>query len=174
MSEAISIVENVISSVQVSVDPATHRKLAVDANNSTWEILGKPQSEISDDDAEEMTRRAYAAAYHWQRAEGASPANEARANWLLSRVWAVRNNGELALQHARRCLAVCESATLVDFDLAYAHEALARSFACLGNSQQAQIHRAIAHEIPIADPEDKEVVDNDLQSEPWFGMNFAE
>ena len=49
----------------MSIDPATHRKLAVDANNATWEILGKALTEISDDDFEEMTRRAYAAAYHW-------------------------------------------------------------------------------------------------------------
>ncbi|MFM8997754.1 MAG: hypothetical protein ACKOJD_06540, partial [Candidatus Limnocylindrus sp.] len=106
--------------VDMSIDPAAHRTLAVDANNATWEILGKDLSKISEDDAEEMTRRAYAAAYHWQRAEGTIPANEARANWLLSRVWAVRQNGELALHHALRCLTVCESAGLQDFDLAYA------------------------------------------------------
>ena len=90
----------------MSIDPATHRKLAVNANNATWEILGKTPNEISEDEAEEMTRRAYAAAYHWHRAEGAGPENEARASWLLSRVWVVRQNGELALHHARRCLAV--------------------------------------------------------------------
>ena len=154
----------------MSIDPATHRKLAVDANNATWEILGKELTEISDDDAEEMTRRAYAAAYHWQRAEGASPANEARASWLLSRVWVVRQNGELALHHARRCLAVCESAGLVDFDLAYAHEALARSFAALGSAEQARHHLAIARDVPIADTEDRTLVEADLAGEPWFGL----
>ncbi|MFM7127156.1 MAG: hypothetical protein ACKOYO_09905, partial [Actinomycetota bacterium] len=86
----------------MAIDPATHRTLAVDANNSTWEILGKPLNEISGDEAEDMTRRAYAAAYHWQRADGATPANEARASWLLSRVWVVLGNGDLALHHARR------------------------------------------------------------------------
>jgi hypothetical protein len=154
----------------MSIDPATHKKLAVDANNATWEILGKELSEISDDDAEEMTRRAYAAAYHWQRAEGASPANEARASWLLSRVWAVRQNGEVALFHAQRCLAVCESAGLMDFDLAYAHEALARSFAALGVAEQASRHLAIARGVPIADAEDRTLVEADLAGEPWFGF----
>lgn len=154
----------------MSIDPATHKRLAVDANNGTWEILGKELSEISDDDAEEMTRRAYAAAYHWQRAEGASPTNEARASWLLSRVWAVRQNGELALHHAQRCQAVCESAGLVDFDLAYAYEALARSFAALGNAEEARRHLAIAREVPIADAEDRTLVEADLAGEPWFGL----
>jgi len=154
----------------MSIDPATHKKLAVDANNATWEILGKDLSEISDDDAEEMTRRAYAAAYHWQRAEATGPANDARASWLLSRVWAVRQNGEVALFHAQRCLAVCESAGLVDFDLAYAHEALARSYAALGIAEQASHHLAIARGVPIADTEDRTLVEADLAGEPWFGL----
>ena len=147
-----------------------HRKLAIDANNSTWEILGKPLNEISEAEAEEMVRRAYAAAYHWQRAEGATPANEARASWLLSRVWVVLNNGELALHHARRCLAVCESAGLVDFDLAYAHESLARALACLGDSLQAQQQLSTARQVPVADAEDKAQVEADLASEPWFEL----
>lgn len=154
----------------MSVDPADHRKLAVDANNSTWEILARPADEISEDDAEEMTRRAYAAAYHWQRAEGATPANEARASWLLSRVWVTQRNGELALRHARRCLAVCESAGLVDFDLAYAHEALARSYACLGDMGHALHHHVTSGEVPIGDPEDRTLVEADLATEPWFGL----
>jgi len=154
----------------MSIDPAAHRTFAVDANNATWEILGKGLNEISENDAEEMTRRAYAAAYHWQRAAGTIPANEVRANWLLSRVWAVRQNGELALHHARRCLTVCESAGLQDFDLAYAHEALARSFAALGNAEQARHHLAIARDVPIADSEDRTLVEADLAGEPWFGL----
>ena len=156
----------------MSIDAATHRTLAIDANNSTWEILGKPVNEITDPEAEEMTRRAYAAAYHWQRAEGAGPANEARASWLLSRVWVVRNNGEVALQHARNCLSVCESAGLVDFDRVYAHESLARSYACLGDTDQARTHLLLARGVQLADPEDRTIVESDISSEPWFGLEL--
>ena len=155
----------------MSVDPSVHRKLAIEANNSTWEILGKPMGEITADEAEEMTRRAYTAAYHWQRAEGATTANEARASWLLSRVWVVRNNGNVALQHAQKCLAVCESSGLVDFDLAYAHESLARSYACLGDAQQARQHLLKAREVAVVDPDDRSLVDTDLVAEPWFELN---
>lgn len=154
----------------MTIDAATHRALAIEANNSTWEILRQPQAEITDDAAEEMTRRAYAAAYHWQRAERSTPANEARASWLLSRVWAVRGVGAVALAHAERCAAVCRDAGLVDFDLAYAHEALARANACLGNTDEALRHRALARAIAVNDAEDKRVVDSDLDAEPWFGL----
>ena len=65
---------------------------------------------------------------------------------------------------------MCESAGLVDFDLAYAHEALARSFAALRNPEQARHHLAIAGEVPIADTEDRALVEADLAGEPWFGL----
>lgn len=104
----------------MSVDPSTHRAVAIEANNATWERLGRPEDERTPADAEEMTRRAYAAAYHWDRAEGSGPANTARADWLLARVWAVRGEGTLALHHARRCLHTCDTAGLTGFDLAYA------------------------------------------------------
>ncbi|MEK0414879.1 MAG: hypothetical protein RL352_276 [Actinomycetota bacterium] len=152
----------------MAVDPSAHRSLAIEANNSTWEILGKPADQILPDEAEEMTRRAYAAAYHWQRAEGSTPANSARADWLLSRVWAVRGQGDQAMLYAKRCMATCETSSLVDFDLAYAHEALARAHACLGQASEARRHKERASQISIADPEDKAVVDGDLASEPWF------
>ena len=155
----------------MTVEPSVHRSLAIEANNSTWEILGKPVDQISPEDAEEMTRRAYAAAYHWKRAEGSTPANSARADWLLSRVWVVRGEGAQALNYARRCMETCEAAALADFDLAYAHEALARANACIGQAPEAKQHRDKAAQVPITDSEDKEVIDSDLASEPWFGLS---
>ena len=154
----------------MTIEKSVHRTLAVDANNSTWDILGKPTAEISLDDAEEMTRRAYAAAYHWERAEGYAPVNGARADWLLSRVWAVRGNGPAALHHAQRCLEACDSHGLNDFDRAYAHEAMARALACIGDHSPAREHLENAKWVPIADPEDKALVDSDLAAEPWFGL----
>lgn len=145
--------------------------MAVEANNSTWEILGKPPTEITPEEAEEMTRRAYAAAWHWSLAAGATPANAARASWLLARVWAVQGQGLLSLTHARECLATCESAGLVDFDLAYAHEALARAHACAGDPSEARAHLARARAVEVADPEDRAQVEADLGAEPWFGVN---
>jgi len=153
----------------MSVDPSTHRAVAIEANNATWELLGRPEDERTPADAEEMTRRAYAAAYHWDRAEGSGPANTARADWLLARVWAVRGEGTLALHHARRCLHTCDTAGLTDFDLAYAHEAMARALACLGDAAAARRHLASARAVPVADPEDRALLEADLTGEPWFG-----
>ena len=154
----------------MTVDSGVHRTLAIEANNSTWEFLGKDPADISLTEAEEMTRRAYAAAYHWARAEGTGPANEARAEWLLARVWVARGNGSVALGHAERCLSVCDSHGLVDFDLAYAHEAMARALACCGDSAGARQHLGLARAVDIADRDDRAQVESDLAAGPWFGV----
>lgn len=153
----------------MTIDAATHRALAIEANNSTWDHLSKPAAELDADGAEEMTRRAYAAAYHWARAERATVANEARAEWLLAKVWIARGNGALALWHAQRCADACTRGELVDFDLAYAHEVLARAHACLGDRDAARRHRDLAAVVVVADAGDREQVVADLAAEPWFG-----
>jgi hypothetical protein len=146
-----------------------HRRLGVEANNSTWELLGR-WSDLSVSEADDMLVRAYAAAYHWQRASGAGPANAVRASWLISRCHAVLGHGELALHHADRAMAIAIEAGLVDFDLAYAHEARARSLACLGRLDEAAGELAAARAVPIAGDDDRTIVEGDLAEEPWFGL----
>jgi uncharacterized protein YndB with AHSA1/START domain len=136
-----------------------HRAQGIEANNAVWSWLGLPAEQRTEDDDDAMTRSAYAAAYHWSKAAGRGPENEARAEWLLSRVWVARGQGELALHHGRRCMGVCRAAELEDFDLAYAHEALARALACLGRDDEARVELAAAHEVPIAGT--------------WFGLSPA-
>lgn len=159
--------------VPVDEDPVSswHRQSGVEANNSVWEILGD-DGRRSIEDLEEMTRRAYASAYHWDRAAGRGPVNAARADWMLARVWAVRGNADLALHHADRCMATCVEHGLVDFDLAYAYEARARALACAGRHDEARADRAAASAVPIADPEDEVVVVDDIAAEPWFGLSI--
>jgi uncharacterized protein YndB with AHSA1/START domain len=146
-----------------------HRRLGVEANNSTWELLGR-WPDLSAADTDDLLARAYAAAYHWQRASGAGPVNAIRASWLISRAHAVLGHGEVALHHADRALAVATDAGLDDFDLAYAHEARARALACLGRLDEAAAELATARAVPIGDDEDRAIVEADLAAEPWYGL----
>jgi hypothetical protein len=149
-----------------------HRKAAIDANNSAWELLG--HDDHSDawgpDEIDDLLGRAYAAAYHWRRAARRGPENAARASWLISRAHAVLGQGELALHHADQCLAATTAADLQDFDLAYAHESRARALACLGRLDEAAVELKAAHDVPIADDEDRAILVGDLESEPWYGL----
>ena len=141
-----------------------HRFQAVEANNSTWELIGLPSRTPEQD--EDMRRRAYAAAYHWDRALGRTPANSARADWLLAKVHLLAGAPETALRHAERCLAACEQHGLEDFDLAYAHEATARALKALGRDEEATRSWQAARAVLIADAEDREHVEEDLAEGP--------
>jgi hypothetical protein len=154
-----------------SLDADGHRSVAVEANNSVWELLdGRVHDES---EADELLQRAYAAAYHWHRATGSTPVNHSRASWLLSRAHAVLGHGELALHHARRSAAFLaeQGAEPADFDRAYAHEAAARALACLGRMEEARAEFDRARAVEIADSEDRSLVEGDLATEPWFGLD---
>jgi tetratricopeptide (TPR) repeat protein len=113
-----------------------------------------------------MLRRAYAAAYHWERAAGRAPANEARAVWLLSKVHLLAGLPDRALHYGDRCLEQCTANGLVDFDLAYAHECRARALRALGRDRDAAAEWERAKAVPIADPDDRSVVEADLAVGP--------
>ena len=142
------------------VDGEMHRRFAVEANNAAWELLAR--DDLDGDEAEDLMRRVYAAAYHWARAARRGPENEARAEYMIAKANWRLGRGEAALHHARRCLAATEAAGLVDFDLAYAHEALTRALLLLGRTDEAAAAWAAATSVPIADAEDKEILDADF------------
>lgn len=151
--------------------PDEHRAAAVEANNATWELLdGRTHGA---EEVDELLGRAYAAAYHWRRATDANDVNHARASWLLSRAHATVGHGDLALHHAERCAHFTAAAgdAATDFDQVYVVEARARALAALGRDAEASEERARAVAIPVADAQDREIVEGDLAAGPWYGLS---
>jgi hypothetical protein len=145
---------------------AEHEAFAKQANRDTWMLLERDDRTAVDDDS--MIRAAHASAFHWSMAGG--PAESARADWLLSHVYAVLGRPEPAIRYARQCLATCEREGLADFDLAYAYEAMARGAASAHQPAEAVQWRAKAEHAgtTIADPEDREIFVADLAAGPWY------
>ncbi len=141
-----------------------HRRQGVEANNSVWDLLGLPKRTPAED--EELLRRAYTAAYHWERATGAAPENEIRASYMISRALVATGQGERGLVTADRCVALCEEHGVGDFDLAYAHEARSRALRGLGRDEEAAAAAEAARAVPVGDPEDREVVERDFADLP--------
>jgi hypothetical protein len=144
------------------VTPEEERQLAVDLFNRAWTLIDSDERTAEQDD--ELIHAAHASRHHW--AAVGTPANLARGEWQLSRVYTVLGRAEPALHHARRCLAYCESNpdALQDWDLPYAHEALARSHALAGEADEARRHAAAARELTarVAGAEDREHLEADL------------
>ena len=136
-----------------------HRAQAVECNNSTWEMI---EAERTPENDEEMLRRAYASSYHWARAARRGPANDARAAWLLAKVQLLVGQPALSLRYADRCMSACQEHGLADFDLAYAYEARARALKALGDDEGAAQNMEAAKSVPIAEDEDRKILDADL------------
>ncbi|MEP7045940.1 MAG: SRPBCC family protein [Ilumatobacteraceae bacterium] len=136
-----------------------HRSQAIECNNSAWEMI---EAERTPENDEEMLRRAYASGYHWDRAVRHTPANDARAAWMLAKVQLLVGEPRSSMRYAERCLAICQVNGLEDFDLAYAYEARARALKALGDDESAGQSWELAKNVPIADAEDKAILDGDL------------
>jgi hypothetical protein len=148
------------------MDPQEHRQLGVELYNKTWTLMRNSDRTSAADD--EMLHCAHASAYHWFQA--GTQANRARSEWLCSRVYTVLALPAPALRHARRCLELVESAPeeMEDWDLAAAHEALARAHATAGDSECARKHAELGRAAldRIADAEDREQLEADFATIP--------
>jgi hypothetical protein len=152
-----------------SIDEATHRQLGKDLYNHTWTLLEKADRTAADID--EMVLTAHASAFHWSRG-GGTLANAARSQWQIARVYSTLGRGEPAVFHAQRCLELAEAAAAAgaadDWDVPAALEGLARAQAVAGDRAGADATRARARESlsSIADPEDRQLIEDDLATTP--------
>ena len=146
------------------LDPATHRTIAVALFNRVWQLMDADARSAEQDD--ELIHAAHASAYHWMQV--GTPVNRARSEWQCSRVYAVLGHAEPALRHARRCLNICNSEGIGDFDLAYAYEAMARACAIAGDSAAVDewMQRARDAAADIAKDGDRKLLLSDLATVP--------
>lgn len=150
------------SVMDTPVETIDHRRLGVDFFNKTWTLMEKDDRTEAEDD--ELVHCAHASAYHWLQV--GTTANRARSEWQCSRMYAVLGRAEPALHHARRCLELCESNpdALEDWDLPFAHEALARAHGLAANQAETRRHEKRARELAerIEDAEDRRLLEADL------------
>lgn len=146
----------------------SHKKYAIDIFNAIWPLLEKPNR--TEDENEKMIQMAYASTFHWR--EAGTAINQTRGEWMISRVNTVLGRGEAAWHHATRSHAICRENGFGDFDLAYAYEAMARAAALKGDKKGFEENYLLAEQAgeKILEKEDKDLFNNDLSSEPWFGM----
>ncbi len=153
----------------IAIEPQQRRRLGVELFNYVWTLLEKADRSARESDR--MIDAAHASRFFWE--DVGEPVNHARGEWQISRAYAAVDRGEPALHHARRCLELCEEHGIGGFDLAYAHEALARAHALDGDSEAAADHARRARQVAeqVADDEDRELVLSDLATLPQAASN---
>jgi DNA-binding transcriptional MerR regulator len=144
------------------VDAATHRRLAVDLFNRSWQLLELENRSPAQDD--ELIHVAHAARYHW--GEVGHAAQRARGENQCSRVYSALGRGEPALHHANRALELVREGGegFEDWDLASALEVLARAHLTAGDRAEAEHNCALAQSEldKISDPDDREIIESQI------------
>jgi hypothetical protein len=153
----------ILSSHGRDIDIVTERQAALDLFHRTWRYLDLADREPEHDAA--MIACAEASLWHWRRV--GAPTQWAIGEWQCSRVRAVLGQGDEALAHAQRCLAIAEADRVDDFVPASAHEALSRAYAVLGDLDAARDERNTAYRLALdLDNDERDVIEHDLGTIP--------
>lgn len=151
-----------------------HRWFGAQLNNTMWDRIEDPAigPQTPQAERESLLYSAYASAYHWRQV--GTVANHARGEHLIARMAVKLGEPELALRHARRCLELIEANPdeMADWDVPFAHEALARALAAAGDRAGGAEHRRQAETLTaaLADEADRQVLNAELARPPWFGL----
>ncbi len=113
------------------MENVNHKALAIDAFNKTWEYIDLKTR--TNEDTIEMIHLAHASRYHWGFV--GTELNKGRGEWQISRVYSVSDLGESALLHAQRYLDICLKNNYMDWDIAFAYEAMAYAYKVQGNNK---------------------------------------
>lgn len=139
-----------------------HRHFSAQCFNATWTLIEKQDRTTEDNEA--MLLTALASLWHWTQRPDCTPQNLSIGHWQVSRVYALLGQGANALHHGQRCLHF--SHDLPPFYLGYAHEALARAAAVMGDSTtlRAHLEQARACARAVEENEDRQQLEQDLQT----------
>lgn len=143
---------------------AAHRLFAAQAFNACWNLIDKPGRTPTED--AEMRRLAEVSFHHWKAFDGHTDTNLSIGAWQLARVYVISGLAQQGLEYAAQCLEISQTGDVEPFYLAYAHEAMARARAALGQFEASRqsTHHAEALIPLISDPESVHQLREDLMS----------
>jgi hypothetical protein len=142
-----------------------NRRFAVDVYNAAWELLDSPDRTREDDD--EVLGMAFTSRWHWSQA-GGEDEQLAIGDWFIGHVAAHLGLAEVAQRFSSRALDRVEATGTGGWLLASVYEGMARAAACSGDAEERQRFTALAESAleGIDDPEEREVIEDQLRSIP--------
>jgi hypothetical protein len=141
-----------------------YRRMAAETFNATWGYMDKELRDQAENDM--MVHAAHASRFLWGKV--GSPLEFERGDWLLSRVYAKLGKGTEALHYAKHCLNTCLENEIGDFDLVFAHEAMARAYAVLEDWDRSETYLEQGRAVVggVAKDEDRKYTISELESVP--------
>lgn len=129
-----------------------HKKFAVECFNKTWSLIDLETRTAEQED--EMLALAMTSYWHWTQRDDFTPKTASISYWQISRVHALRGEGEMALKFGRKAVSVIPNSNDLPFFVAYGWEAQARAALILEDHRSAKTYLAKAQALLPAIPED--------------------
>ena len=142
------------------MDQEYEQTLAADLFNDAWGLLNAANRSPEEDAL--LIHTAHASLYHWTQT--GTMVHQIRGEWQVSRAYAEIGRAEPALWHATRALRLAKAASIVDSDLAFCFEALARAHAIAGDQARARSYVIRARAVRIDHEQDRAVVEANLST----------
>ena len=141
-----------------------HRTLAATTFNRCWELLETKNRTPAQND--ELLTSAFASRYHWSFAGGAE--KWIISDWMVSRAANAQGEDGIAVHFAELAWNAAQDPRTPDWLLASTAEGMARAFAGSGDLVQANEWTERASKLvgQISDPEDKEIIADQLATVP--------
>jgi hypothetical protein len=141
-----------------------HRHFAVARFNATWELIER--SDRTPDEDLLMLLSAMTSRWHWESVGGEQ--QRRNGDWQVAHVASLLGFGDVALRFAQRTLASAEAGHLDGWELASAHEGMARAYAALGDAEGRARHAQAAQAALDREPdaEDRDVIASQLATVP--------
>ena len=144
------------------VTAGDEKRLAAELFNGVWALMETEDRTPAQDDR--MLHMAHASRFHWEQV-GHPGQPGARGVALLPRLRRPPPSGAVPAPCPSRAGDLQEHG-IADWDLAFAHEALARAHAVAGDPAAAREEAREARAVAIADDEDRKLLLDDLRSLP--------
>jgi hypothetical protein len=156
-----------VQSIPGADDATTwHKIFAASAFNQAWDLIDQPDRSTEDDAA--MLMAACASRYHWEAV--GTDENRVVGDWQVAHVASLLGHGPLALRFARAALDRAVEQGFAGWRLASCHEGMARAHACSGDDAERDRHIRAARRLldEVADPEERGLVESQLESVPGY------
>jgi hypothetical protein len=120
-----------------------HRNMGVEYFNTTWSYIDK--TDRTPDEDYQMILYAQASRFHWGFV--GTPVEFQAGDWQISKVYHILGHKEECLHTAIRCLETCEKENIGGFNIAFAHEGMARALKLNGDITGFKKHIDLALEL---------------------------
>ena len=139
---------------------ALHKHFSTHCFKESWKLIDKENR--SNEENEEMVHYAMASLFHWSKREDCTDRHKSIGCWQVSRCYALADNLEQAERNGKLCLEFSEHED--PFYVGYAHEALARTAALAGKTEEKNKYIKIARNLAkkIKEKDEKELILADL------------